>query len=485
MSETTASPTDRVAGGPFLRSLDLTAAATEEDSRGPSPGMLTSAERALLSEIVRRAWRGAGVIVDGGSFLGSSLVAEAQGLRAIESVDGSALARLPAGKPIHGFERGHHPEPANPGADRRRSYAGIEFVLGESFVPMLEANIAPYRDLIELHIGDLTQMRWDGSPVELAFIDVCKTSELNAHVSRQFYPALIGGASMLIHQDFFFDQLPWIRVTMGYLADYFRWEGQVASSSVYTCTRAIPEAVAAYDPFTEATLDECLAYHDATAFPGVDRTAQLMLALSRVVLILAKGDPGQALDRLEDTAVEYADLIGPMTQASSYRPLTGSPDAMLPRYRMDRVVGKVLGAMSSGRPRGDDRGPRGSAEQPSDLDLARDALAHRDWDQARRILEPLVPDDPRGNATLLLARTEFEAGQVDVAAAQLDALLARRPRHTRALALRARTHLVAGDHASARTQADEALRIDPDLVMARRVLFDLAVAQRLHAGSSR
>ena len=154
--------------------------------------------------------------------------------------------------------------------------------MGESFIPMLEQNIAPHRDLIDLHIGDLTEMGWDGSPVELAFIDVCKTRELNAHVSRQLYPALIGGASTLIHQDFFYDRLPWIRVTMGYLADYFRWEGQVASSSVYTTVNAVPENVAAYDPFTEGTLEECLAYHDAVAFPGIDRTAQLMLALSRV-----------------------------------------------------------------------------------------------------------------------------------------------------------------------------------------------------------
>jgi hypothetical protein len=273
MSGTNARLENRVAGGAFLQSLDLSAAMAAEESGVPVPGMLTGAERALLTEIVRRTWRGDGVIVDGGSFLGSSLVAEAKGMEANPALADIMLARFPSGKPIHGYERGYHPAPANPAAERRQTYGGVEYVRGESFVPVLEENIAPHRHLIDLHIGDLTEMDWDGAPVELAFIDVCKTHKLNAHVARQFYPALIGGASTLIHQDFFYDRLPWIRVTMGYLADYFRWEGQVASSSVYTSVRAVPESVAAYDPFNDATIDECLAYHDAVAFPGIDRTA--------------------------------------------------------------------------------------------------------------------------------------------------------------------------------------------------------------------
>ena len=242
----------------------------------------------------------------------------------------------------------------------------------------------------------MTSRRWlDGSPVELAFIDVCKTHELNAHVARQFYPSLIAGGSTLIHQDFFYDRLPWIRVTMGYLADYFRWEGQVAGSSVFTTVKAVPEDVAAYDPFTEATLEECLAHHDAVAFPGIDRTAQLMLALSRVHLILHKGSRDQALEQLTETAVEYVDILGATSQADSYEPPPGSPETMLPRYRMDRAVTEVLkgaggkaakgsgGGSSKRRAAGRARPGEGRPEQ-------------RDWDEARQILEPLRAAEPRG-----------------------------------------------------------------------------------------
>jgi hypothetical protein len=134
--------------------------------------MLSSAERAMLSGIVRRTWRGDGAIVDGGSFLGSSLVAEAKGMEANPALADLTLARFPSGKPIHGYELGYHPAPAHPAAERRRTYDGVEYALGESFVPMLEQIITPHRDLIDLHIGDLTEMGWDGSPIELAFIDI-------------------------------------------------------------------------------------------------------------------------------------------------------------------------------------------------------------------------------------------------------------------------------------------------------------------------
>ena len=467
----------RVAGGAFLQSLDLPAAIAAEEGEEASPGMLTSAERAMLSQLVRRTWRGTGAIVDGGSFLGSSLVAEARGLEANPVLPELSFADFPSAKPIHGYELGHHPAPAQRVAERRRSYGGGEYVLGESFVPALEQVIAPHRDLIELHIGDLTEMRWDGSPVEVAFIDVCKTPALNAHVSREFYPALVAGASRLVHQDFFYDQLPWIRVTMGYLADYFRWEGQVASSSVYTTIRSVPKDVAAYDPFTEATLEECLAHHDAVDFPGVDRTAQLMLALSRVNLVLLKGSPDQARERLLETAVEFVDLLGVASNADSYKPQSGTPDSMLPRYRMDSTVTRVLSGVGEGQRR-ERRTPPTQAEPLSELDLARAALRRRSWEEARQILQPLSAAKPQGPATLLLARTELEAGHPDVAAAMLDEFLARRPGHQRARALRARVRVVAGDYAAARAEAEEALRVEPGLVAARWVLFDVEVAER-------
>jgi len=152
---------------------------------------------------------------------------------------------------------------------------------------------------------------------------------------------------------------------------------------------------------------------------------------------------------------------------------------------MDRTVTRVLSGAGAGGRRRADRTPPSEAGPPTELDRARAALSRRDWDEARQILEPLIAADPHGPGMFLLARTEFESGHTNVAAAMLDDFLARRPRHQRARALRARVHLAARDHAAAQAEAEEALRIEPGLVAARRVLFDIAMAERLRAQASR
>lgn len=468
-----------VTGGGLLRSLDIPSAAAAERARGESAGMLTAEETGLLTALVRATWRGTGAIVDGGSFLGSSLLAEARGL----AQGGAAWSPgdFPGGRPIHGFELGRHPAPRQPGRERVRRYGEVEYALGESFVPELEQNIAEHRQLIQLHIGDLTEQHWSGTPIEVAFIDVCKTAELNAHVSREFLPSLLPEGSTLVHQDFFFDLLPWIRVTMGYLADHFVWEGQVATSSVYRLVSAVPPEKAAYDPFTEGTLAECLAFHDAVTFTGIDRPTQLMLALSRVNLILEKGSPREALAMLMDAAVAYADVAGSRSADDSYQPQPGTPEAHLPRRRLDKTVGRVLTRLAAEEsPAGVESGPQGPSDRPpSDLDRVRAALTRRDFGEARRILQTVDEHDPRGTRGLLRARTEFEAGDLAQASRLIEELLARRPRHPRGLALRARLRLLAGDHEGASADARRAIGINPRLVAARRVLFDLDIAERL------
>ncbi len=322
-------PPAAVSSSPYLDRLGIPAEVARLRQTVVAPGMLTLEERALLTRLVATSWRGAGAIIDGGSFLGSSLVAEAEGLQANPVREAVDWARFPEGKPIHGYERGFHPVPRGAGASRRKLYDGVEQTLGGDLVPALERATEPYRDTIALHIGDLNDQQWDGSPIEIAFIDVCKTARLNAHVSREFLPALVPGASTLIHQDFFFDRLPWIRVTMGHLADYFRWEGQVNSSSVYTNVKAVPADAAGYDPFLHGTFDECLRLHDAVPFAGIDRGTDLRLCLSRGLLMAHKGRQTEALEYLRSLPADYSDVLTDEARG---------PDA---RRRLDRSIDQV------------------------------------------------------------------------------------------------------------------------------------------------
>lgn len=297
-----------VVGSSFVEKLDLPNLVLSQRQSG-APGMLSYMERAMLAALTSKLYRGDGAIIDGGSFFGSSLVASASGLQTNPDFARMDFSGFPDARPLHGYELGFLPAPASDKIDKNRVFHGTPYVLGESFVPILEKNVDPYKDLISLHIGDLNEEVWEGAPIEIAFIDVCKTMRLNAHVSKQFYPSMIGGNSVLINQDFFFDRLPWIKVTMGYLRDYYRWEGQVFTSSIYTSIKDVPQEVADYDPFTQGSYEECLAYHDAVAFPGIERKYEYFLELSRGYLMALKDRKNDALEHLRAVANRYEDLL--------------------------------------------------------------------------------------------------------------------------------------------------------------------------------
>ncbi len=272
-------------------------------------GMLSYSERQMLFYLASKIYEGKGVIIDGGSFFGSSLVSSAAGLNANLSKEKIDFSKFPNKKPIHGFELGFLPAPKNKDINKKRVFGGVDYVLGESFVPILMDTISEYKDQIELKIGDLVEQVWPDSPIEICFIDVCKTATLNRHVSKQFYPNLIPNESWLINQDFFFDRLPWIKVTMGYLEEYFEWQGQIATSSIYKNIKEVPLEIANVDPYHEFELDECLKLHDKHPSQFLDRRYSFYMDLSKTYLIALKGTKDDALNYLEEIENKYEELL--------------------------------------------------------------------------------------------------------------------------------------------------------------------------------
>lgn len=272
-------------------------------------GMLSSAERKMLYYLAKTFYTGSGAIIDGGSFFGSSLVASAAGLKDNDQFQDFNFGMFPNKKPIFSYELGFLPAPKDPSIDRNRVFGGVKYTLGDDFVDVLLSTTADYHDIINFNIGDLVKETWHDLPIEICFIDVCKTIALNKHVSEQFYHKLIGGKSYLINQDFFFDRLPWIKVTMGYLEDYFEWHGQVATSSIYKNIKAVPLDVARFDPFTECTLDECLKFHDRSPYSHLDIRYTYFLELSKAYLMALKNAKKDALEYLENIETEFAEIL--------------------------------------------------------------------------------------------------------------------------------------------------------------------------------
>ncbi|KZL05186.1 hypothetical protein PsAD2_04541 [Pseudovibrio axinellae] len=302
------------------------------------PGMLSTGERMLLYSLSKRNYRGIGSIIDAGSFMGSSVVASAQGLEDNPLFQGKKSFALDRRKPVNSYELGYLPKPAG-GKEVTRNFCGKNYRMGDSFLPILKESIAPHQKLVKLNIGDLKRYKWTGRPIEICFIDVCKTSDLNRHVAQQFMPCLIPAQSYFLNQDFFFDRLPWIKVTMGYLEEYFDWYGQVFSTSIYKCKKQIPADVVAYDPFQEGTLDECLKYHDMHPRAYISDMYRLRMDISRAYLMALKG-------RKED-ALEYLDALG-VTYEHVFEEGTAAAETNLMRYQraQRQIVRGVRKAMA-------------------------------------------------------------------------------------------------------------------------------------------
>ena len=265
-----------------------------------SYGMLSTNERHLLYKLTKDHYSGAGYIVDAGSFVGSSTVALAEGLR------DNTRATF-SGRPIVSYDIGFLPAPPTAQKAITKDVGGVMYTWGESFVPILKKNTAGLDDIIEFRIGDFLQEKWSADkPIEICFIDLAKTNDLNIHSFRELFPAFIPGTTLLVQQDFFFDKLPWIKVLMGYLDDHFEWLGQVGPSSLYRYKRAIPKELYRIDPYTDLPLEERISLHKRADKDVLPVRRRFALAMSLCYLCATEGRD-RAIAEAENVKERFAD----------------------------------------------------------------------------------------------------------------------------------------------------------------------------------
>jgi hypothetical protein len=178
------------------------------------PSMISPFEQDLLRRLARDYYGGAGCIIDAGTFVGASTNVFAYGLGERRDVD---VIRRRWIKPIQSYDLGICDDIM---AGRINDHYDAGLKPGDSFLPYLRRNIAGL-ELAHLNEGDICQYSAE-SPVEILFLDVCKTKEVSRHTVQAFYSRLIPGRSVLIHQDFVHEWLPWIHV---------RWERSRRTSS--------------------------------------------------------------------------------------------------------------------------------------------------------------------------------------------------------------------------------------------------------------
>lgn len=218
-------------------------------------GMIRSHEMSLLYHLARDYYSGEGEIVDGGAFLGQSTKSLALGLRANREV-------MQKSKRIHSFDKFIADEDYIANVIRQRCNPDFQFA--SSFRAYYEESIREVRSYVRVHERDFNLVKWIGKPIEILFIDIAKTLSLHQHVILEFFPYLIPGKSIIVHQDYHHPYLPYIHISMEFLSDYFTIvDHKVDDSIVFLATKKVDDSDLRRAANLEFTDEEQLALFDS------------------------------------------------------------------------------------------------------------------------------------------------------------------------------------------------------------------------------
>jgi hypothetical protein len=193
--------------------------------------MISEDESRFLYWLARDCYSGAGAIVDLGPLAGGSTHSLAAGLSQNPAVPSKR-------EKIHSY-------------DLWRFYEGWEWIFpvltlrqGQDLEPVFRSNLSGLLELVVSHKGDLASYAWSGDPVEILFVDAAKTSQTLVFIINYYFPWLIPGRSVLIHQDFICSECPWIHISCEVLKDYFQYLDSPDDGTIcFVPTKSIPPGV--------------------------------------------------------------------------------------------------------------------------------------------------------------------------------------------------------------------------------------------------
>ncbi|MFL5944943.1 MAG: hypothetical protein ACJ74D_12065 [Gaiellaceae bacterium] len=249
------------------------------------PTMLSKLERRLLYSLARD-YAGEGAIVDAGSFLGGSTAALLAGVR--------DRPETWTGPPVASYDLFEVDEYMVPKffADERSLQPG------DSFRARFDAHVARFDVPHVVREGDITRLGWAGGPIDVLFLDVLKSWEINDAVLRDFFPSLVPGRSVIVHQDYGWGDTPWIPITVELmreslvLLDWMEWGTHVFFVAEELPPDLLARGVADLDLDTKVQLLEHAARHAEGWVLG-------MLEISRALLIADRDGRDAALAELE------------------------------------------------------------------------------------------------------------------------------------------------------------------------------------------
>jgi len=245
--------------------------------------MILWPEQKLLHWLTREYFTGEGAIGDLGCFIGSSTMSLASGLDA-RPADRS----IPPGKYVHSYDLFIAPDDPYTLERLPQGYGP-----GSRFRDVFDGQIAKLENWIQVHDGDLRKDPWEAGPIEILFIDICKCWSTNQAVLQTFFPHLIAGHSIVVHQDFVRVWNPWIPVSMAALGDYFEVLTEVESSRVYRCVKDIPDELLSVDYRRDLDLSQKSELLKESIAGSPPHTAAIHRG-ALAMLVFMEGDPSDA-----------------------------------------------------------------------------------------------------------------------------------------------------------------------------------------------
>lgn len=271
------------------------------------PSMTTKNEKSLLYWLAKHVFRGDGIIVDAGIFLGGSTNAFAQGIKD----NTEALRKVGDVKPIHSYDMAVWVRSMDRYLDRphtRRALKDRRIVRGENFTPVLKQLLHSHLDLIDFRIGDIVQLARTTVPVEIAFYDCLKTKERDYAVFAAFAPFYIPGRSIIIQQDYFYEGAPDSKIRQEYLKPYFSYLGGIATSAVFRLEEQIPKAYFENDPIEHLTIEEKVQLLRQCSTRTAIARYRLMTELSVVEFLLDCSEIAMASRELSSLEAKLSSL---------------------------------------------------------------------------------------------------------------------------------------------------------------------------------
>lgn len=238
--------------------------------------MIADDEVSCIRDLAEHLSSGEGVFVDGGAFLGGTALALGEGILSSGNTEFKKIISIDRFTASDDYL-----------IDALLT-AGIAIRPEQSFLSLFLSNVSGILHLIEVRAGDVIHVGEIDDKIDLLVLDIAKTARVNSFVLLRWFSQMVGGRSVLYHQDFHSPFYLWNAMTVGLFSDNLQLiRPKVGEAAVFKVSKAFDRvklaAAAAMSPLSAPGL--AAIRRAVSMFPPEERhTVQLaeVMALARM-----------------------------------------------------------------------------------------------------------------------------------------------------------------------------------------------------------